>query len=81
MTFKVDRLSVRLPSGFGPQANTIAHQIGAELVRQSFEGDINIAHLQLPPISVSMHEGGDAVAQKAVAAIMQGIKASEGRRN
>jgi len=78
MTVKIDRLSLRLPQGFESRANTIAHQIGAELNRQHWQQSIDVDCLQLSPIEVSPHEGDDAVAQKVVAAILQEI---EGRRN
>jgi len=78
MTIKIDRLSLRLPQGFESRADTISHQIGAELSRQHWQQSISMDRLQLPPVEVSPHEGDDAVAQKVVAAIVQGI---EGRRN
>jgi len=78
MTIKVDNLSLRLPSGFESRAGTISRQIGAELGRRQWNNDISIDRLQLPPVSVSRHEGDGAVAQKIVAAILQGI---EGRQN
>ncbi|MDR2001341.1 MAG: hypothetical protein LBP94_07410 [Zoogloeaceae bacterium] len=78
MTIKIDRLSLRLPQGFGPRANAIAHQIGVEMSRRNWRQDININRLQVPPVSVSSQEGNSAVAQKVVAAIVQGI---EGRQN
>ena len=78
MTLKIGHLSLRLPHGFESRASTIAHQIGAGLNQQNWNRDIRIDHLRLPPVSVSPHEGDSAVAQKVVAAILQGI---EGRRN
>jgi hypothetical protein len=78
MTIKIDRLSLRLPQGFELRAKAISHRIGVELNRQNWSRDINIDCLRLPPVSVSMQEGDSAVAQKVVAAIIQGI---EGRRN
>lgn len=76
MTVKIDRLNLRLPSGFEPRAKAISQQIGVELNRQSWSHEVNIACLQLSPISVSSHEGDSAVAQKVVAAIVQGIERS-----
>ena len=78
MTIKIDRLSLRLPQGFESRADTISHRIGAELSRQHWPQSISMDRLQLAPVRVSPHEGDDAVAQKVVAAIVQGI---EGRRN
>jgi len=78
MTIKIDRLSLRLPQGFESRANAIAHQIGVEMSRQNWNRNIDMDCLQLPPVSVSLHEEDGAVAQKVVAAMMQEI---EGRRN
>ena len=78
MTIKVDHLSLRLPQGFESRAGTISRRIGTELGRQQWNNDICIDRLQLPPVSVSEHEGDNAIAQKVVAAILQEI---EGRQN
>ncbi|MCL2875448.1 MAG: hypothetical protein FWF12_03960 [Betaproteobacteria bacterium] len=78
MTIEIGHLSLRLPQGFESRANTIAHQIGTGLDQQNWSRDIHIDHLSVPSVSVSPHEGDSAVAQKVVAAILQGI---EGRRN
>ena len=75
---KIDHLSLRLPQGFESGANTIAHRIAAGLERYQPGASANIDRLELPPVSVFPHEGDAAVAQKAVAAILNGI---EGRLN
>ncbi|MCL2177860.1 MAG: hypothetical protein FWC28_05890 [Proteobacteria bacterium] len=74
MTIKIDRLSLRLPRGFESRANAIVRQVGAELNQQNDYQSVHIEQLKLPPISVSPHEGDSAVAQKVVAAILQGIE-------
>jgi len=78
MTVKIDRLSLRLPQGFESRAKEISKKVGAGLNRQSWNGELNLSCLRLPPISVSRGEGDSAIAQKVVCAIMQEI---EGRRN
>jgi len=74
MSIKIDRLSLRLPQGFESRSNAIARQIGAGLNRQNWRQSIQIDRLKLPPVSVSPHEGDNAVAQKVVAAILNGIE-------
>jgi len=75
---KIDRLSLRLPQGFESRANAIAHRIATGLERHQPGASADIDRLETPPVSVFPHEGDEAVAQKAVAAILNGI---EGRLN
>ena len=74
MIIEIGHLSLRLPRGFESRANTIAHRISKGLGQQNWHRDIHMDHLRLPPLSISPHEGDNAIAQKVVAAILEGIE-------
>ena len=74
MTIQIDHIRLRLPQGFESRAQTIAHEIGAGLNQQNWSRDIHIDQLSVPPVSISPDEGDSALAQKVVAAIVQGIE-------
>ncbi len=71
---RIGNLSLRLPHDYADRATSIAHLVGAELNRVSWNEGAEIATLQLPPIRLSPNAADREVAQTVAAAIVRGIR-------
>ncbi|NTU43091.1 MAG: hypothetical protein HGA78_08565 [Nitrospirales bacterium] len=71
---KIGNLSLRLPPGFAPRAATIAHMVGDELSRISWNKGAEISALRLPTLRLASGVSDQEVAQAVAAAIVRGVQ-------
>lgn len=65
----IERMKLRLPDGFQHRADRIARLVSEELAEISFETDITIERLEVPPIKVEPVNDDQQIARRIATAI------------
>ena len=63
---KIERIRMRLPSGFEHRAATIAGLVGEALAKQSVSQDVSLEAARLAPQRIHANTSDDEIAQKIV---------------